>query len=144
MVNQKTNVNAVWNGGVADNGILKSEHFDINIAISKSSGGNGNGADPKDLLVSSATTCYIETLIYMLESRGLPVDELTVNSKATLATDGFTITHYPQIVLTTDATEEQIESAQRIIEGADRGCKVGNLLRKAGIIIEVQGEVSIK
>ncbi|WP_170061415.1 OsmC family protein [Rummeliibacillus pycnus] len=141
MDNQKTNVNAVWNGGIADNGTLKSEHFDIQIALSKSSGGSGNGADPKVLLVSSATTCYIETLIFMLESRGLPVDELTVNTDTT---DGFTITHYPKIVLSADATEAQIESAQRIIEGADRGCKVGNLLRKAGIIISVQGEVSIK
>ncbi|HJF31053.1 MAG TPA: hypothetical protein K8V56_04640 [Sporosarcina psychrophila] len=61
------------------------------------------------------------TLTFMLETRKLPVIELTVNSEATISDEGFTITHYPQIVLSTNAKEEQVQSAQRAIEGADRG-----------------------
>jgi peroxiredoxin-like protein len=144
MDNVKTKVKAVWNGGIMGTGSLKGENVDTQIAISKSSGGNGNGAEPQELLVCSATTCYIETLTYMLESRKLPVVELMINSEATVSEDGFHIIHYPKIILDTNATEELIQSTYRVIEGADRGCKVGNLLRKAGIIINIEGKVTIQ
>jgi peroxiredoxin-like protein len=144
MAELKTNVKAVWNGGTTGNGTLKAEYLNTKIAVPKSLGGSGNGADPKELLVSSATTCYIATLTFMLESRKLPVVEHAVNSEATISDNGFKITHYAQIVLSADATEAQIQSAQRAIEGADRGCEVGNLLKKADVTIEVQGNVSLK
>ena len=87
---------------------------------------------------------HIATLTFMLETRKLPVVELTVNSEANISDEGFTITHHPQIVLSADATEDQVQSANRAIEGADRGCEVGNLLKKAGVVIEAEGKVSLK
>ena len=143
MAEMKTNLNIVWQGGATGNGTLKAEYLDTKIAIPKSLGGSGDGTDPKELLVSSATTCYITTLAYMLESRKLPVVELTISSEGTISDDGFTITHVPQIVLSADATENQVQSAERAIEGADRGCEVGNLLKNAGVIIEIQGKVTL-
>ncbi|WP_185907913.1 OsmC family protein [Psychrobacillus soli] len=144
MAEMKTSLNIVWHGGVTGNGTLKAEYLDTKVAIPTSFGGSGNGADPKELLVSSAATCFIATLTYMLDSRKLPVVEHTINSEVMISEDGFNITHYPQIILSADATEAQIQSAQRAIEGADKGCEVGNLLKKAGVIIEVQGKVSLK
>ena len=144
MAEMKTNLNIVWQGGAAGSGTLKAEYLDTKVAIPKSLGGSGDGADPKELLVSSATTCYIATLTYMLETRKLPVVEHTINSEATISDNGFTITHYPRIVLSADATEAQVQSAERAIEGADRSCDVGNLLKKAGVVIEAQGNVSLK
>lgn len=144
MDNLKTKLVAVWNGGSMGNGTLKGDNIDTKIAISKSSGGSGDGAEPKELLVSAALTCYIETLTYMLDSRKVPVDALSINSEATVSDKGFNVIHYPQITLTADATEEDVQTAQKVIEGADRGCKVGNLLRKAGLKIEVQGNVTVK
>ncbi len=144
MADMKINVNAVWDGGVTGNGILKTENLDTKIAIPTSLGGSGNGANPKEVLVSSVTTCYTATLTFALESRKLPVVELTVNSEANISDNEFKITHYPQIVLSAEATEEQVQSAQRATEAADRGCEVGNLLKKADVIIEVQGKVSLK
>lgn len=143
MTEMKTNLNIVWQGGAAGSGTLKAEYLDTKIAIPKSLGGSGNGTDPKELLVSSATTCYITTLAYMLESRKLPVVELTISSEGTISDDGFNITHNPQIVLSADATENQIQAAQRAIEGADKGCEVGNLLKNAGVVIEAIGKVSL-
>lgn len=140
----KTNMKAVWNGGIQGKGTLKAEHLETNIAVPESKGGSGDGANPSELLVSSATTCYIATLTFMLETRKLPVIELTVNSEATISDEGFTITHYPQIVLSTNAKAGQVQSAQRAIEGADRGCEVGNLLKKAGVTIDTKGRVSLK
>ncbi|WP_245976869.1 OsmC family protein [Oceanobacillus arenosus] len=140
----KINVNAVWDGGVTGNGTLKSEFLDTKIAIPTSLGGSGNGASPKEVLVSSVTTCYTATLTFVLESRKLPVAELTVNSEATISDNEFKIIHYPQIVLSEDATEEQIQSAIRATEAADKGCEVGNLLKKADVKIGIQGNVSVK
>ncbi|WML50904.1 OsmC family protein [Neobacillus sp. PS3-12] len=69
------------------------------------------GANPKEVLVSSVTTCYTTTLVFVLESRKLPVVELTVDSGANISENEFKITHHPHIVLSSDATQEQIESA---------------------------------
>jgi lipoyl-dependent peroxiredoxin len=144
MAEIKTNIKAVWIGGIAGNGTLKAEYLETNIAVPASKGGSGKGANPSELLISSATTCYIATLTFMLETRKLPVVELTVNSEATISDNGFNITHYPQIILSADATEAQVQSAQRAFEGADRGCQVGNLLKKAGAVIDAKGNVSLK
>ncbi|MEK3981402.1 OsmC family protein [Psychrobacillus sp. FSL K6-2836] len=144
MADMNTNVNIVWHGGATGNGMLKAEYLHTKVAIPTSLGGSGHGADPKELLVSSAATCFIATLTYMLESRKLPVVEHTINSEVMISKDGFNIIHYPQIILSADATEAQIQSAQRAIDGADKGCEVGNLLKKAGVTIEVQGKVFLK
>ncbi len=144
MAELKTNVNAVWNGGTTGNGILKAAYLDTKIAIPTDLKGSGNGTDPKELLVSSATTCYIATLTSILENRKLPIIKHIVNSEATISDNVFTITHNPQIVLSNEATKAQIQSAERAIVGADRACEVGNLLKKAGVIIETKGNVSLK
>ena len=78
----KIDVHAVWNGGVTGNGTLKAEYLDTKIAIPTSLGGSGNGANPKEVLVASVTTCYTAKLTFVLESKKLPVAELTVNSEA--------------------------------------------------------------
>ncbi|MCO0600414.1 OsmC family protein [Peribacillus butanolivorans] len=144
MAVMKINVNAIWDGGVTGNGTLKVEYLDTKIAIPTSLGGSGNGANPKEVLVASVTTCYAATLTFVLESRKLPVAELTVNSEASISDNEFKIIHYPHIVLSAGATEEQIQSAQRATEAADKGCDVGNILKKADVKIEVQGKVSVK
>lgn len=144
MTNMKVNVKAVWNDGVKGNGTLNANFLETAIAIPASIGGSGDGANPKEILVSSVTTCYIATLVFVLESRKLPVVELTVDSEANIADSEFKITHYPLIVLSSDATQEQIESAQRAAEAAEIGCEVGNLLKKADVKIEVQAKVSAK
>lgn len=144
MADMKINVNAIWDGGVTGNGTLKAEYLDTKIAIPASLGGSGNGANPKEVLVASVTTCYAATLTFVLESRKLPVAELTVNSEASISDNEFKINHYPHIVLSAGATEEQIQSAQRATEAAEKGCDVGNILKKADVRIEVQGKVSVK
>ncbi|MGG3449263.1 OsmC family protein [Domibacillus aminovorans] len=140
----KINVNAVWDGGVKGNGTLRAESLNTKIAIPTAKGGSGNGANPKEVLVSSVTTCYTAMLVFTLESRKLPVAELTVNSEANISDNEFKIIHYPHIVLSAGASEEQIQSAQRAMEAADKGCEVGNLLKKADVKIEIQGKVSSK
>ncbi|MFC0273235.1 OsmC family protein [Metabacillus herbersteinensis] len=138
------NLNTVWHGNTKGNGTIQGNGFETNIAIPESLGGSGEGAEPKGLLVSSAASCYSMTLVAMLETRKLNVTGLTMNSEATNSKEeGFKITHYPNIVLSADATEEQIESANRAIVAADKGCAVGNTLKKADVQINIEGKVSV-
>lgn len=70
-----TNLTIEWQGGTKAEAALKAEYLDTKVAVPTSLGGSGNGADPNELLVASATTCYLATLTYMLESTSpnLPV-----------------------------------------------------------------------
>ena len=144
MADMKINVNAVWSGGITGNGTLKAEYLDTKIAIPTSLGGSGNGANPKEVLVASVTTCYTAILTSILESRKLPVAKLIVSSEADLSHNEFTIIHYPEVVLSADASEEQVQSAQRATEEAEKGCEVGNILKKADVEIKVLGKVSLR
>ncbi|MGM0878752.1 MAG: hypothetical protein ACQEWV_29765 [Bacillota bacterium] len=83
-------------------------------------------------------------LVFMIESRELPIVEVNVNSDGLISYDEFKIIHQPRLVLSESATEKQIQSANRLFAAADKGCVVGNLLKKANVKIEVQGEISTK
>ncbi|WP_050182305.1 OsmC family protein [Domibacillus robiginosus] len=144
MTNMKTTVNIVWHDGLKGNGSLKADFLDTKVAIPAAFGGSGNGSSPKELLIASATACYTSVLVSMTESRELPVTEVTVNSEGFLSDDELKIIHHPYIVLSEGVTEKQIEAANRLFAAADKGCTVGNLLKKADVKIEIQGKVSIK
>jgi osmotically inducible protein OsmC len=144
MADMKINVNAIWDGGVTGNGTLKAEYLDTKIAIPTSLGGSGNGANPKEVLVASATTCYTAILTSVLENKKLPVAELTVNSAAEISENEFTIIHFPEIVLSADASDEQVQTAERATEEAEKECEVGNILKKADVEIKVRGKVFMK
>ena len=145
MANVKKRLYTVWNGNTKGNGNIKTNNFDTKIAISESSGGSGEGTGPKELLVSSAASCYIMTLVSILETRNLPVVDLTMDSDVTVSKEkGFEIIHYPKITLSTDATEEQIQTANRAFVLADKGCAIGKLLKKADVQIDIDGKVSVQ
>ncbi|WP_338787213.1 OsmC family protein [Metabacillus sp. FJAT-53654] len=144
MSESKTNLKTVWYGNTKGNGRMESNNFETSIAIPESLGGIGEGAEPKGLIVSSAAACYSMTLVAMLEARKLNVTGLTMNTEATNSKEeGFKITHYPKVILSVDATKDQIESANRTIQAADKACAIGNMLKKADVQIMIEGKVSL-
>ena len=141
---EKTNLKFEWNGNTKGSGNIQSNDFQTHIAIPVSKGGSGKGTEPKALLVSSAASCFSMTLVAMLEARKLTVNKFTMDSEITRSKEeGFKIKHYPSIVLTSDATDEQVQSVHRAISSADKACAIGNLLKKAEVQIEIEGKVSI-
>ncbi len=142
MAEKKTNVDVVWTGGTAGNATIKSTYLDTKLAIPKHLGGSGDGANPKELLVSAATACYVATLTYMLEQRKLPVVQHEIKSEATVSDEDFKVIHYPKITLASDATDEQVETTKEAFDGAEKGCDIGNMLKKAGVTFEIEGSVS--
>ncbi|EMY1073319.1 OsmC family protein [Salmonella enterica] len=128
-----------WSGSLQGNGKITGDTLDIPIAIPVSYGGCGTGADPKDLLVSSAAACFSMTAIAMLEASKFPVHALDMKTEASDAEDGeFQIVHHLQLTLSEDATAEQVRMVGSIIHSAEKKCSVGNMLRKAGINIGIQ------
>ncbi|QZN75490.1 OsmC family protein [Paenibacillus sp. DR312] len=145
MADMKSNLNTVWYKNTKGSGRLKADYLKTNIAIPESSGGSGEGANPKELLVSSATTCYIMTLVYMLEQKQLSVTGIVMNTEAANSKEqGLRIVHLPQVILSANSTEEQVHSVRKIMISAEQSCEVGNLLKKAGVQIEVEGTVEIE
>ncbi|WP_080848253.1 OsmC family protein [Cytobacillus gottheilii] len=139
------NLKIVWNGDSKGNGSLKAGNLETNVAIPESLGGSGEGAGPKELLISSAASCFTLTLVAMLEARKLPVSGLTVDSESSLSKEeGLKITHYPHITMSAEATEEQVQAAQRTFVSADKACAVGNLLKAANAQIDIEGKVTVQ
>ncbi|MDN4493230.1 OsmC family protein [Ureibacillus aquaedulcis] len=138
------NIKTVWNGDVKGNGTIQGSGFETKIEIPVEFGGNGEGAEPKGLLLTSAASCYTMTLVAMIEARKLPVDQYTMDSEISYSKEeGFKIVHHPQMVLAAGATEEQVQLANRAFLAADKACAIGNLLKKADVGIDIEGKVSI-
>lgn len=143
MADSKTNVNTVWYRSIKGNGRIKADQLQTQIAIPKSFGGSGEGANPMEILVSAVVSCYTSTLTLTLETQQLPVVGLIMDSEAIQSEEGMRIVHLPHIVLAADATEEQVQSASEAVVTADQNCFVGNLLKKGGVQIEVKGKASL-
>src|SRR5690625_1109538 len=144
MSEMKSNVSNVWNGGIAGNGTMKADYLDTEIAVPISLNGTGKGTDHKELQISSVATCHITTLAAILENRKLYVEEMTMNTITERIDERLKITHHRHVILSTDATEKEIQSAERALEGADRVCEVGNLLKKSRVAVDFTGKVSLQ
>lgn len=131
----------VWNEGAKGNGTIEGDNLNIPIAIPITKGGSGEGAEPKQLLVSSAIACYAMTLAYMMEVNKMPVFSFTLDTERA-SKEG--ITHYPQVVLDEDATDEHVAKVDSMYQKAHEQCYIGQLLSKAGVPVKVLGKTTIK
>lgn len=143
MTNAVNVLKTTWSGGTAGSGRLMSTTLDTKIAIPLALKGSGEGAHPKELLVASAASCYVMTLAAMMDARKLPEADITVETTLTGTPDaGLRIAHDTHIVFAESASAEEIQRAEVLVESADSACMVGNLLRKGGVEVTVQGHVS--
>lgn len=143
MDKDKTTLQTEWTGGAQGNGVIQTASLNTPIAIPQNKNGSGEGAEPKEILISSAIACFSTTLAAMLSGRKLSVDKVNIETESTDEDDGMHITHYPHVVLSADTEEKKTDSAERAIETADKRCDIGNLLRKAGVHVHTEGKVSI-
>src|SRR5690606_20563091 len=107
-------------------------------------GGTGEGNSPIDLLVSSAASCYLLTLVGMLNAQKLDDIELSLNTETEPESKKLTIKHFLEVRVPNDFNDNQINIIEDIINKADRGCHIGNMLRKAEVEIHVKGFVKYK
>jgi len=133
-----------WNGSVKGKGSIESLFLSNPIAIPTMFGGTGEGNSPIDLLVSSAASCYLLTLVGMLNAQKLDDIELSLNTETEPESKKLTIKHFLEVRVPNDFNDNKINIIEDIINKADRGCHIGNMLRKAEVEIHVKGFVKYK
>jgi len=143
MADLKLNLKIDWKEGVKGSGTIKGDELNVGIAVPEGTGGSGNGSNPLELLSSSAIACYSMTLVSIMETRKLPVTEYTMDTEVISSDDKISIIHHPKLSLPPNATEKEIEVAHRAFKSADKACSIGNLLKNAGVTIDIDGSVSI-
>ncbi|CAM3371472.1 osmotically inducible protein OsmC [Paenibacillus taichungensis] len=144
MANQKINMNTVWFKDAKGEGRIKSDNLQTQIAIPAPKGGSGDGAEPQQLLISSAVACYTMTLAYMLDKSKVPVSGFFMDTEGDVAPgDQLSITHRPHVVLKSDATKDHVNLVENLVLKAEENCHIGQLLIKAGVPVATQGTVSI-
>ena len=134
-----------WMGDSKGSGefVRESDNEKLNIAIPTASGGSGEGFAPRDLLGSSAGACLALTLVNLMEVRKLPVTDFSMETEVTKNDNTYSITHYPKIRLSSEATEKEQQGAKRAVESADKRCTIGNVLKEAGVKITIKPSVTI-
>lgn len=138
------NLNLTWNGGMKGSGMIESEGLSAKISIPAVYGGLGQFSNPKELYVASTAACFISTLTAISENKKLPLESLSVETKAVESGDDFSIEHIAVITLAKSATEEDATKAKEYTQTADKVCLVGNLARKAGVHVSATPKVILE
>lgn len=140
-------LNASWNGGRLGNGNISSGNLKTEISVPTELGGPGTGSNPEEMLIGSAATCYLITLAAVLENRKLPIAQLTLSTEGILNDESGLrfeqIIHRPHILLGSEATEEQKETARKATERAEQACLISKTLR-GNVNIHVEPVVAIE
>lgn len=141
MTQHHFHLQATWNGGRLGDGTISAGNLQAPISIPQVMGGPGIGTNPDEMLVGAAATCYLITLAAMLENRRLPLHELTLSSEGIVSQAGSLkfekIIHRPRVILASEATEQQITTAETACHRADQHCMISKALHgNVEIIIE--------
>jgi peroxiredoxin-like protein len=128
MAQHSWHLEANWNGDRLGDGSIDAGHLRSEISVPSVLGGPGIGTNPEEMLLGAASTCYLITLSAVLSNRKLPVAELTLKSEIVVENDPAMkvekIIHRPQIVLAADATDEQLDTADKAAHRADKACMI--------------------
>ncbi|KAB7667111.1 OsmC family protein [Bacillus sp. B1-b2] len=136
---------ADWPGNRNDIGTIESGNLKTKISIPTEMDGPGVGTNPDEMLLGAAATCYIITLAAMMERSKLQKVSLTLDSEAIVdVTNGvFTykkIIHKPTIILNHDATEKDIELAEKLAKKAETGCMITRAIQ-GNVEVELEEDI---
>ncbi len=137
-------VSVQWTGGRDGSGSVDSKHSNtqIDVAVPPEFQGPGGGACPEELLTSAVASCYTMTFGIIAANRKIPVQSVAVDAVGEVEQAGaqFTfkkITIKPTIVLSSEATDEQLKIAEDMSHKADLYCIITNAVRgKVEIVVE--------
>lgn len=145
MAEHHFHLQANWPGGRNDIGDITSGNLITQVSIPPEMDGPGIGTNPDEMLLGAAATCYIITLAAMMERSKLEKTSLTMDSEGIVDVIRGVITykkiiHRPKIVLKADATEQDIQLAQKLAEKAETSCMISRAIKGN---VEVQLEATI-
>ncbi len=125
-----------WSGGRSGAGRIASPRITGDLAMPAAHGGTGAGLDPKNLLAAAAAECLLLNLVAVLEASGVEHGPVTLETAASGdGSGGIAIAH--RISLHLPAGGAGDDHVARLVEKAEAGCGIGNLLKSAGVAIEI-------
>lgn len=141
MTDMHNRLNLTWSGGKAGAGRITSRHIGGHLAMPAAHGGTGKGLDPKSLLAASAAECLILNLVAILEASGVEHGPISIETVAQGSGGaGIAIDHHLTLSLSVDAVAN--DRVGRLIEKAEAGCNIGNLLKSAGVGITLAHSIA--
>jgi peroxiredoxin-like protein len=146
MAEHHFHLKANWPGLRNDIGTIEAGNLVTKISIPPEMDGPGVGTNPDEMLLGAAATCYIITLAAMLERSHLEKEQLSMESEGIVdVTRGvFTykkIIHRPEILLKANATEKEIQLANKLAEKAEGSCMISRAIQGN---VEMELHVTIK
>jgi len=126
---------AHWPHCSKDTGNISTGNLVTQISIPTEMNGPGIGTNPDEMLLGAASTCYLITLAVMLEYKKLEKVDLTMESEGIVeVSPGGTptykkIIHRPLLTLKANATDEDIMTAQKLAEKAEKSCMISRALQ---------------
>ncbi|WP_066319510.1 OsmC family protein [Bacillus sp. FJAT-29814] len=147
MAEHRFHLKANWPGLRNDVGEIEAGNLKTKVSIPPEMDGPGVGTNPDEMLLGAAATCYIITLAAMMERRGLEKVSLTMESEGIVDVTKGVITykkiiHRPHIVLTTSASEKDIEMAHRLAKKAETSCMISRAVQ-GNVEIELEETVEV-
>ena len=147
-INHDYNVSVTWTGGRDGRGEATSGYsgHTTPIAVPPEFQGVGGASNPEEMMTAAIASCYSITYGIVSSMRRLPVASLNVEATGTVEQDGpkFTYTKIvirPNIVLTSEATDDQLKMAEDVAHKADGYCIITNAVR-GSVAVSVEPTVS--
>lgn len=134
-----------WSGGREGSGKVTADRSMVSAELSvpeEFGGGHGAGTNPEELLTSAIAGCYSITFGIVAGARKLPFVSVETKATGVVEENGASfvyksVTVRPRIVLSADATDEQMSMADQMAHKADLYCIVTNAVRdKVSITVE--------
>jgi peroxiredoxin-like protein len=126
----KTSLSVRWHGSFDGSGIIRAPGFTSQVTLPKDFQGLGEGANPEDLLLSAAASCYLITLGIVLGKAGVAYKDLNVSAEMTTQ-----VAPVPEIqeirLFASLATDLPPAQLQTLSERAEKFCVIGRALNPA-------------
>ncbi|MGD6844083.1 OsmC family protein [Bacillus infantis] len=134
MAEHRFELKAHWPGLRNDAGTLKTKGLSTSISIPPEMDGPGIGTNPDEMLLGAAATCYIITLAAMMERSRLEKEDLTIESTGIVDVTNGVITykeiiHRPHIILKSDASDRDLQLAERLAQKAEGSCMISRAVK---------------
>jgi peroxiredoxin-like protein len=138
---------ANWPGGRNDVGEISAGNLVTKVSIPPEMDGPGVGTNPDEMLLSAAATCYIITLAAMMERSKLEKISLTMDSEGIVDVTNGVITykkiiHRPRVILKEDASDRDVQLAQKLAEKAESSCMISRAI-KGNVEVELDATIDV-
>ncbi|NLO10624.1 MAG: hypothetical protein GX129_12275 [Clostridiales bacterium] len=127
------NITGRWEGNRNGSGVMTTNEVNVPYSAPASLDGPGIGSNPEELLMASASTCYMITLAAILSRREINYLHLEIDTEGIVLEEGNNliykeIIHKPVIFLKT-GDEEKENEVIKLAHRAEKACFISQTIK---------------